>query len=152
MLRRNHPADSASRRSTRLVFVIAFVVLGAFLATGCSGQNGGPEGAAQRMFAATAAYDAQGILDNATHASMTATDIIAFKKQAADQKAVYKGLPFYKDVKVLSTTYPDPKDKNTAVVKLSLQWLSDPKTGTYTQRNETVTVVLQKGTWLVKLY
>ena len=152
MLRRDHPSGSASGRSTRLVLMIAFVLFGAFVATGCSGQNGGPEAAAQRMFAATAAYDAQGILDNATHASMTATDIIAFKKQAADQKTAYKDLPFYKDVKVISTTYPDPKDRSTAVVKLSLQWLSDPKRGTYTQRDETVTVLLQKGTWLVKLY
>ena len=152
MLRRIPRSETASKRSMWLVLVIAVVAFGALVATGCSTSVGGPEGAAERMFAATAAYDAQGILDNSTHASMTATDIVAFKKQAADQKTVYKDVPFYKDIKVVSTTYPDPKDKNTAVVKVSLQWLSDPKNGTYTQRNETLTVLLQKGTWLVKLY
>ncbi len=156
MLRRNRLAGAPSTRSAWLIIALAALVLGTLLASGCSGGAGagvgGPEGAVQRMFAATAAYDAQGILDNATHTSMTATDVAAFKKQAADQKALYKDKPYYKDVKIVSTTYPDPKDKNTAVVKLSLQWLSDPANGTYTQRDETVTVLLKDGVWLVKLY
>jgi hypothetical protein len=156
MLRTNRSAETASGRPAWLLLAIVVVALGALVATGCSGQKGaglgGPEGAVQRMFEATAVYDAQGILDNATHSSMTATDVVAFKKQAADQKALYGSKPYYKDIKITSTTYPDPKDTATAVVKLSAQWLSDPANGTYTQRNETVTVLLKDGTWLVKLY
>ena len=153
MLRRNRPAGTPSTRSAWLIIATAVLALATLLVAGCSAPKaGGPQGAVQRMFEATAAYDAQGILDNATHTSMTATDVIAFKKQAVDQKALYKDKPYYKGIKIISTTYPDPKDKNTAVVKLSLQWLSDPAKGTYTQRDETVTVLLKNGVWLVKLY
>jgi hypothetical protein len=153
MPRRNRPASTSFTRSAWLLAVTGVLALTTLLAAGCSSPKaGGPEGAVQRMFEATAAYDAQGILDNATHTSMTTTDVIAFKKQAVDQKALYKDKSYYKDIKIISTTYPDPKDKNTAVVKLSLQWLSDPANGTYTQRDETVTVLLKDGVWLVKLY
>lgn len=111
----------------------------------------GPEGAAQRMMQAFGSYDAQGVLDNATHPSLTATDIVAFEKQVAEAKQVAGGKPNLKDLKILSTTV-DPADKNTAVIQLSAQWLTDPVKGIYSQRTETVTVVYKDGKWQVVLF
>lgn len=111
----------------------------------------GPAGAATRMMEAFAAYDAEGILDNATHASMSTTDVAAFTKQAADAKKLAAGKPGLKDLEIVETTI-DPDDKNTAIVKLSAQWLTDQEKGTYTQRTETLTVIYKDGKWQVRLF
>jgi hypothetical protein len=138
-----------------LVAVLALALIGAgayFLWLKPAGATAtGPAGAAQRMMEAFGTYDAQGILDNATHASMSTTDVAAFTKQAEAAKKTANGKAGLKDLKILKTTY-DPSDKNTAVIQLSAQWLTDPVKGTYTQRTETVTVLLRDGKWLVKLF
>lgn len=148
----------ASRRPAWLIPVIAVVVL-AIIAVGAyflwpkvtGGTQSGPAGAVTRMMGAFAAYDAAGILDNATHASMTATDVAAFTKQAADAKKLAGGKPGLKDLKIVKTTI-DAKDKNKAVVQLTAQWLTDQAKGTYVQRTETLTVVLKDGKWQVQLF
>jgi len=148
-------AAPASKRPAWLVPVIAAVVLvaiaaGAYLLWPKSATSG-PEGAVTRMMQAFAAYDAQGILDNATHASMSTTDVAAFAKQATEAKKLAGDKPGLKDLKIVKTT-PDAKDKNTAVVQVSAQWLTDQAKGTYTQRTETLTVVFQDGKWQVRLF
>jgi hypothetical protein len=149
-------APSASKRPAWLVPVIAVAVLlavaaAAYLLWPKSTALPGPAGAAQRMMEAFASYDAAAILDNATHASMTATDVAAFTKQAEDAKKLANGRPGLKDLKILTTT-TDPTDENKAVVTLSAQWLTDQAKGTYTTRTETVTVVKKDGKWLVQLF
>jgi len=109
-----------------------------------------PDGAATRMMSAYGSYDAQGILDNVTHSSLTPTDIAAFKKQVTDGKASNKGLPWVKDVKIIKTTI-DPADKNSATVQLT-ELILDTAKNTYSTRNETLALVKQNGTWLVRLF
>lgn len=148
------PAVPRSQRPAWLVPAIAVVVLlaiaaGAYLLW--PKEESGPAAAVSRMMVAFAAYDAEGILDNATHASMSTTDVAAFVKRAADSKTLAGGKPGLKDFKIVGTTY-DAKDKNTAVVKVSAQWLTDQAKGTYTQRTETLTVILKDGKWQVQLF
>ena len=112
--------------------------------------NNTPDSVALRMMTAYGAYDAQGVLDTATHSSLTPTDVSALKKQFADAKASNKGLPSVKDVKVVKITI-DPTDKNSAKVELS-ELILDPAKGTYSARNETLALVKQNGTWLVRLF
>jgi len=151
------PAVPASQRPAWLVPVVALLVLAVIAAAAYflwlkpTTTVGGPAGAATRMMEAFAAYDAEGILDNATHASMSTTDVAAFTKQAADAKKLAAGKPGLKDLKILETTV-DPADKNTAIVKLSAQWLTDQEKGTYTQRTETLTVIKKDGKWQVRLF
>jgi hypothetical protein len=111
----------------------------------------GPEGAATRMLEAYAAYDGAGMLANAAPSSLTATDVAAFEKQMADTKVAANGKPTLTDLKILKTTV-EPKDPNTAVVQVSAQWLTDPATGTYTQRTDQLTVIYKDGKWLVRLF
>jgi hypothetical protein len=113
-------------------------------------NNNTPEAAASRMMAAYGAYDAAAILDNVTHNSLTAADLTAFQKQVVDGKAANKGLPWVKDVKIITSTV-DPKDPNSATVQLS-EMILDPLKGTYSQRNETLALVKMSGTWLVRLF
>jgi len=150
------PVASASKRPAWLVPVVAVLALlviaaGAYFLVPRSATASGPAGAAQRMMEAFADYDAEGILDNATHASMTATDVAAFEKQAADAKKLANGKPGLKDLKIVKTTI-DKTDKNKAVVELTAQWLTDQAKGTYTQRTETITVIFKDGKWQVQLF
>jgi hypothetical protein len=109
-----------------------------------------PAAVATRMMAAYGAYDAATILDNVTHSSLTAGDLTAFQKQVVDGKAANKGLPWVKDVNIITATI-DPKDPNSATVQLS-EMILDPAKGTYAPRNETLALVKEKGTWLVRLF
>lgn len=152
------PSVPRSQRPAWLIPAIAVAVLlviaaGAYFLwpTITGSVETAPAAAVVRMMDSFAAYDAQGILDNATHSSMSTTDVAAFVKQAADAKKLAAGKPGLKDLKIIKTTY-DAKDKNTAVVQVSAQWLTDQAKGTYTQRTETLTVVLKDGKWLVRLF
>jgi hypothetical protein len=148
----------AAKRPAWLVPVIAAVVLlaigvgGYFLWSSVWGPTqSGPEGAVTRMMSAFGTYDGEAMLENVTHASLTATDVASFIKQSNDAKTAAGGKPGLKDLKIVETTYNET-DKNTAVVKVSAQWLTDQAKGTYTQRTETLTVILQDGKWLVRLF
>jgi hypothetical protein len=153
------PRPAAARpkgRRTAVVAVVAVVAIavvafGGYLAFKQFGASTGPDGAAVRMMNAFATYDAQGILDNATHASLTTTDQAAFAKQADDSKTKNGGLAAVKDIKVVKVTLAS-QDATTATVQLSAQWLTDAAKKTYTPRTETLTVVKQNGTWLVRLF
>lgn len=109
-----------------------------------------PDGAALRMMQAYANYDATGILANATHESLNSTDIATFQKQAADTKATNGGKPSLRNIVVVSVKV-SPGDPNSATVQLTEQIL-DPAKGTYSPRNETLSVVKQNGKWLVRLF
>ena len=145
---------------------VVFVVIALVLAGGAwfiySVLNAGPntpDGAAVRFMQAYAAYDAQGMLDNSTHASFTATDLATFQHDMANAPADAKAHPIYTDIKVSSVTI-EPADPNTAIVKLSammLKSISAPpsaaatSTVAYSPRDETLTVVKSStGKWLVK--
>jgi hypothetical protein len=45
----------------------------------------------------------------------------------------------------------DPKDPNAATVQLTEMTL-DPVKGTYSSRNETLSLVKQDGKWVVRLF
>lgn len=145
---------------------VVFVVIALVLAGGAwfmySVLNAGPntpDGAAVRFMQAYAAYDAQGMLDNSTHASFTATDLATFQHDMANAPADAKAHPIYTDIKVSSVTI-EPADPNTAVVKISAMMLdtiaAQPSaaataTAAYSPRDETLTVVKSSaGKWLVK--
>jgi len=145
---------------------VVFVVIALVLAGGAwfiySVLNAGPntpDGAAVRFMQAYAAYDAQGMLDNSTHASFTATDLATFQHDMANAPAEAKAHPIYTDIKVSSVTI-EPADPNTAVVKISAMMLdtiaAQPSaaataTAAYSPRDETLTVVKSSaGKWLVK--
>jgi len=146
---------SGSKRSAWRVPVIIVIVLAiaaaAYFLWPRTPALVGPAGAAMRMLEASAVYDAAGYLDNATHGSLTATDVAAFTKQVENAKVQAKGAPNVKDIKIITTTY-DPADKNKAVVELSAQWLTDPAKGTYTQRTDRISVVYKDGKWQVVLF
>jgi DNA-directed RNA polymerase subunit RPC12/RpoP len=132
------------------LIVVALAAAGWVVSMVLNTTTNTPDGAATRMMTAYGAYDAQGILDNVTHSSLTPADVSAFRKQVTDGKATNKGLPWVKSVKIVKTTI-DPADKNSATVQLTEQIL-DPAKGTYSTRNETLAVVKQNGTWLVRLF
>jgi len=133
------------------VVVLIVIAVAAFFLWPRTPALVGPAGAAQRMLDASAVYDAAGYLDNATHGSLTATDVAAFTKQVENAKAQAKGAPNVKDVKIIATTY-DSADKNKAVVELSAQWLTDPVKGTYTTRTDRISVVYKDNKWQVVLF
>lgn len=150
------PAQAgSSKRPAWLIPAVAAIALIAIVAAGVflwpKAALTGPGGAATRMLEAYAAYDGAGMLENATHASMTTTDVAAFEKQVADAKAASGGKPNLTDLQIMKTTV-DPKDPNTAVVQVSAQWLTDPVKGTYTQRTDQLSVVYKDGRWLVQLF
>lgn len=137
-----------------VVAVIAVIVIGIggyLLWSSNTASANTPEAAALRMMNAFATYDGQGVLDNATHASLTATDQVAFKKQAVDAKTKAKNLPAVKNIKVTKVTQ-DATDTLAATVELSAQWLTDQAKGTYTTRTETLSMVKQSGKWMVRLF
>lgn len=134
-----------------LIVAIVVGISGWVLFTVFSGGNANtPDAAALRMMNAYAVYDAQGMLDNMTHASLSATDQATFVTRAAEDKKTNNGKALLTDIKVISVT-PDPKDPNTATVKLS-EMILDPTKGTYTARTDTLSVVKQSGKWLVHLF
>lgn len=134
-----------------VVLVIAAVIGGAiWFIQGRVTAAASPEAAAKAMLAAYANYDAQGILDNATHASLAASDVAQFSTQAAEAKARAKNVPSVKNVVVGKVTL-DTADKNKATVDVTAEWL-DPATGKYSKRTEKLIVVKQDGKWLVQLF
>lgn len=148
--------SGSSRRRGLIVGIVALVALAVIVAGGALifrqfGASNSPDGAVLRMMNAFAAYDAQGILDNATHASLTATDQATFAQQAATSKTDNKGLPAVKNISITKVTLASP-DATSATVQLTADWLSDAGSKKYTQRAETLTVVKQDGKWLVKLF
>lgn len=132
------------------VVVVLVAIGGWFAITSLLSSGNTPDGAALRMLQAYAAYDATTMLDNVTHASLSATDVATFEKQAADLKVANKSVPQLKDIKVTGVTI-DSKNPNSAVVHLT-ETVLDSTTGAYAPRNETLTVVKQGGKWLVKLF
>jgi hypothetical protein len=132
------------------VVFVAIVAAGVYLLWP-KGAFSGPEAAATRMLEAYAAYDGAGMLENASHASMTATDIATFEKQVADAKVASGGKPNLTDLAIVKAT-PVAGDANTVVVQVSAQWLTDPVKGTYTQRTDQMSVVYKDGKWLVQLF
>jgi hypothetical protein len=133
-----------------IVFVIVAVTAWGVFAVFSSVANNTPDGAALRMMQGYAKYDARAILDNATHAGLTATDVATFETHVADTKATNGGKDLLKDIALVSVT-KSPADPNTATVKLTEQIL-DPAKGTYSLRNETLSVVNKNGKWLVQLF
>ena len=153
------PPVSKTRKPTGRTLLTILVAIVALTIVGVGGYviwaqlaaQSGPDGAALRMMRAYATYDAEGILSNATHASLTATDEATFIKQAADSKKANGGLPAVKDIKVVKVTQAS-KDATTATVRLSAKWLTDPETKKYTERQEILTVIKQGGKWVVRLF
>lgn len=134
-----------------VVLVIAAVIGGAvWFIQGRVAAAASPEAAAKAMLTAYSNYDAQGILDNATHASLAASDVAQFEKQAAEAKTRAKNEPSVKNVVIGKVTL-DSADKNKATVDVTAEWL-DPATGKYTKRTEKLIVVKQDGKWLVQLF
>jgi uncharacterized membrane protein YvbJ len=131
------------------VVVVALAVGGFFVWQQVAPPNT-PAAAVTRMMTAFSAYDGKGVLDNATHSSMTATDVAAFEQQATTAKSTSKNLPYLKNIKVTKTTLAS--GGATATVQFTASWLTDPTKGTYTVRDETLTVVKQGGKWLVRLF
>jgi len=138
-----------------VVAVIAVLGVGGYFAytAGLFGALTGndPGSAATRMLKAYAAYDAQGILDNSTHASLQADGIKEFRTQAVDAKKRANGKPGVKDIRVVSVTI-DAKDPNKATVEISGSWLIDPATGEYKAQTQKLQMVKENGKWLVKLF
>jgi hypothetical protein len=132
-----------------VVVVVAITVWGVFSVFG-GAAAASPEAAATRMLQAYADYDAKAFFTYVTHASLSTTDEAAFTRQLADLNTTNKGLPVYKEVKVTKVTI-DPKDPNSATVQLT-ELILDTNTGTYSPRNETLSVVKQGGKWLVRLF
>lgn len=133
------------------VIVVAILAAGGYLVWTQATASTGPDGAALRMMKAYATYDAAGILANATHSSLDATDQAAFAQTMASQKAKYNNVPAVKDVTVVKVTMAS-QNATIATVQLSESELADASTRTYTPRTETLTVVKQDGQWLVRLF
>jgi hypothetical protein len=133
------------------VVAVAIIGVGGYLIWTQASAPSTPDGAAMAMMKAFAAYDARGILDNATHASLTTTDQATFAEQAAASKAKNKGLAAVKDLVVVKVT-KSSADATSATVQLSANWLTDAAKATYTKRTETLTVIKQDGKWLVRLF
>lgn len=137
-----------------LVITVASVVAATLVGTGIyliwqKGTNsGGPDTAVLRVMDAFASYDAQGILDNVTHSSLTATDELAYARQAVDQQKASGGQPAVRNIQILHVTQSSP-DATSAVVQVQADWLSS---GSYVSRTESLTVVKQDGKWLVYLF
>jgi hypothetical protein len=137
-----------------LVITVASVVAAALVGTGLyliwqKGTNsGGPDAAVLRVMDAFASYDAQAILDNVTHSSLTSTDEVAYAQQAVDDQKASGGQPAVRNVQILHVTQASP-DATSAVVQLQAEWLSN---GSYVARTESLTVVKQDGRWLVYLF
>jgi hypothetical protein len=152
--------EEAAPKKRWVVWAIALVVVallgvGAYFAyaQGLFGFLTGndPGSAVTRMLKAYATYDAQGILDNATHTSLQADGIKQFQEQAAGAKKTANGKAGVKDIKILSVTM-DAKDPNKATVEITASWLTDPATSKYESKTQKFQMVKENGKWLVKLF
>jgi hypothetical protein len=131
------------------VVVIALLAGAGLWAYSTMSKSESPEGVARAMLTAYAAYDAQGILDTATHKTLPADGVKEFEKQAAEAKKRAGDKPGVKNFDVTKVT----SDSATqATVEITGEWLTDPAKGTYTKRTEKLTVVKEDGKWLVKLF
>lgn len=131
------------------VVALAIVGFGLFYLWQTFAPANTPESAVLRTMSALAAYDGKAVLDNSTHSSMTASDVVQFEQQLSVQKASAKGLPALKNVKITKTTLSS--DGNSAKVEFTAQWLDATK-GTFTQRNDQLTAVKINGRWLARLF
>lgn len=153
-----NPARTATGRKGWPMPVLAAIVVVVVAITGwvvysIIGGGGGantPEAAATHMMNAYAVYDAKTVLANVTHASLNANDEAAFAKQMADMKTAAKDKPSLTGIKVTNVTI-DPANPDSAIVKLTEKIL-DPVAGTYSTREETLSVVKRDGRWLVVLF
>jgi hypothetical protein len=132
------------------VVVVALIVGGVWFVQSRVVAAASPDAAAKAMLTAYAAYDAKGILDNATHASLATSDVAQFEKQATEAKARAKDQPSVKNVVIGKVTI-DATDKAKATVEVTAEWL-DPTTSKYAKRTESLIVVKQDGVWLVQLF
>ena len=128
--------------------VIVLGLIGYFVYGAVAGND--PSSVTVRFMTAYANYDGRGMLQYATHASMTTTEVTQFQQQADAAKKTSKNKPFLKDIKIAKVTI-DPKKPNTATVKFSASFLNT-QSGTYTTQTESVTLVKQNGKWLVHLF
>jgi uncharacterized membrane protein YvbJ len=133
-----------------VLVIVAIVAGGAWFVQSRVAAADTPDAAVKAMLTAYAAYDAKGILDNATHASLATSDVAQFEKQATEAKTAAKNQASVKNV-VIGKVTPDAKDKAKATVEVTAEWL-DPSTGKYTKRTETLIAVKQDGKWLVQLF
>jgi hypothetical protein len=133
-----------------VLVIVAIVAGGAWFVQSRVVAADTPDAAVKAMLTAYAAYDAKGILDNATHASLATSDVAQFEKQATEAKTAAKNQASVKNV-VIGKVTPDAKDKAKATVEVTAEWL-DPSTGKYTKRTETLIAVKQDGKWLVQLF
>ena len=133
-----------------VLVIVAVVAGGVWFVQSRVTAAASPEAAAKAMLTAYAAYDATGILDNATHASLATSDVAQFEKQAAEAKATAKGQPSVKNI-VIGKVTPDAADKTKVTVDVTAEWL-DAATGKYAKRTEKLIVVQKDGKWLVQLF
>jgi flagellar basal body-associated protein FliL len=133
-----------------VLLVVAAAIAGVLVVRSRVTAAASPEAAAKAMLTAYAAYDATGILDNATHASLATSDVAQFEKQATEAKTAAKNQPSVKNVVIGKVTL-DTADKTKATVEVTAEWL-DPATSTYAKRTESLIVVQQDGKWLVQLF
>ncbi|HEX9092559.1 MAG TPA: zinc-ribbon domain-containing protein [Coriobacteriia bacterium] len=136
-----------------LIAIVALIVIalaaGGWFAYTKLAAAASPESVAVKMLEGYAAYDAQAILNTATHDSLPADGVKEFETQAAEAKTRANGKPGVKSIKV-SSVKMDNADQATVVI--SAEWLTDPAKGTYEKRDETLTVIKKDGKWLVKLF
>jgi hypothetical protein len=168
------PGEEAPKKRKWWLVAVVSVLVAAVLAAGgfylwTSGILGplvgnDPQHAATRMLAAYANYDAQGILDNATHATLPPEGVAAFIKDAATAKTESAGKPMLKDTKIDKVTY-DAKDPSKATVDITANWLVDPAKGDYQKQSKQLQMTKENtdvrlfgltlwkaGKWLVVLY
>lgn len=131
-----------------VLVIVAVVAGGVWFVQSRVAAAASPDAAAKAMLTAYAAYDAKGILDNATHASLQTSDVAQFEKQATEAKTRAKNQPSVKNV-VIGKVTPEGADK--ATVEVTAEWL-DPATSKYAKRTEKLIVVKQDGRWLVQLF
>ncbi|MDO8963030.1 MAG: hypothetical protein Q7W30_00895 [Coriobacteriia bacterium] len=139
---------------TALIVIVVLAVLGAggyFGWQAIANAGNDPKSAALRLLDAYAAYDAKGILDNATHGNLPDSGVKEFEKQAVDAKKQANGKAGVKDYSVTKVTM-DPKNANQASVEIAGKWLTDSAKGTYTDRAETLQLVKENNKWLVRLF
>lgn len=151
-------AKPAGGNRTMLIVAIAAALViviggGAWFALkggGIGGIGGSdPKTVATKMLTAYAAYDAKGILAVSTHGSLDATGTKSFEDAAAQAKTRAAGKA---GVKGFTVDKVDKSGDQTATVTITGQWLTDPAKGTYAKRTEKLSLVNQKGTWLVQLF
>lgn len=150
-------SGSAPAGGNRMALIIAAAVVAVlligggawFFMRGGGGVGGDPKAVATKMLTAYAAYDAKGILDVSTHASLDATGTKSFEDAAAQAKTRANGKAGVKDFTIDKV---EQSGDQTATVTITGQWLTDPAKGTYTKRTEKLGIVKEDGKWLVQLF